>query len=199
MAAAVTEKGRATADGESTYIACDLIYSYRRASTLSNMSSTSSNHLRILVSTALLMLLSSGCANQGHMQRPLANSTCCWQVVNSKCYGYYPTCWRTWSDECQMCIPPDGMAPQICGSEILNPAPLDVPPPIPESERIETPTPVLPGGDMTVPPWQTSPEIQPEPNTKQPPSPSTPPILQTPSAASWPEHRPLVGVQANAW
>src|SRR6478672_12543412 len=42
------------------------------------------------------------------------------------CYGYYPTCWRTWPAECGPCAPPTTVS-EVPPSAVVSP-----PPPEPE-------------------------------------------------------------------
>jgi hypothetical protein len=163
------------------------------------MSSTKANQKRLLAGISLLLLLCGGCLHQGQRLRTQANATCCWQVVDPTCYGYHPTCWRTWPDECEMCVPPDGMAPQIYQSKVVNPAHSDLPPMPPISEEIQTPSPLILNGDKPTMRMPVPSEIDPEPSPQQPSSGPSPPVLQNPNAAHRPEFWPPISAQANAW
>ncbi|NLS92891.1 MAG: hypothetical protein GXX96_12120 [Planctomycetaceae bacterium] len=161
------------------------------------MSSTKPNHLRILASTALLVLLFGGCMHQGQRLRALNSGTCCWQVVDPKCYGYYPTCWRSWPEECQMCVPPDGMASLIDQSEVVDPSQFDVPPQPSAPEELDTPPPVLPNGNVPVLKKPVTSEMRMDRQVQQASNTLPRPVLKMLSAESWPERRPPVNDQAN--
>ncbi len=61
-------------------IGCVLVQEDCNAGTQTNMFSSKPNQLRILASTALLVLFFGGCMHQGQRLQPLTNGTCCWQV-----------------------------------------------------------------------------------------------------------------------
>ncbi len=164
------------------------------------MSNKKANQKRIVASVALLMLLCGGCLHCERDVSTLGNAACCPpRVVDPTCYGYYPTCWRIWPDDCQMCVVPDGMASEIHESEFVKPAHPDVPPLPADPEQIHTPSPFVPNG--VSPTLRTPVESghREEPSTQQPSSSPPPPVLQNPNAAHRPEFWPPVSAQANAW
>ncbi len=91
----------------------------------------------------------------------------------NSCYGYYPTCWRTWPAECGPCAPP----PALC--EV--PAPTVVPPSPPSK-----PEKVIPTSEKLPAAPATPKAIILAVHGVPVPVPATPiPRLPPPSAAGW--------------
>lgn len=178
-------------------IGCVLVQEDCNAGTQTNMFSSKPNQLRILASTALLVLFFGGCMHQGQRLQPLTNGTCCWQVVDPKCYGYYPTCWKSWPEECQMCVPPHGMVPVVDQTELVDPSRLDVPPQPSAPEELDTPSPMIPNGSVPGLQKPVTSEMRMDRQVQQASNTLPRPVLKMLSAESWPERRPPVTDQAD--
>jgi hypothetical protein len=166
------------------------------------MLQTTANQKLIIASIALLIMSCGGCQHQKGSVRLHPNSPCCWQIVDSECYGYYPTCWRTWPEACEMCMPPEGKLPETGRS--VN-APLADSPRHIQSEEIIPSAPLAPEDGMPVLRESLPQDSPAEPDRMPPPvrlepfhAPS-PPVLQDPQTSYSPDSLPPYSVQARNW
>ncbi len=176
------------------------IDSLLRRSQQLNMSQTTAYHRFTVACIAVLMLAYGGCASpKGAV--PCGASSCCWQIVDAECYGYYPTCWRTWSEACEMCIPPNGVVPKSPPPEMNIPAPSESPAVPSEFEEIKPPVPAIPEGNTSLPEKPVSLRDPAKSSwgssaiNKEPFFTPAPPILQNPQAGPRPESLSLNSVQ----
>jgi hypothetical protein len=103
---------------------------------------TKSRSLAVWIS--LLALGICGCARHQGLQHLRLKPPCNYDVVDAACYGYYPTCWRAWPEDCGMCVPPGQQLSEIGQPPNMEPIPVPQKKAHPLLELPDAPSPVTP-------------------------------------------------------